>query len=102
MGEVGEVRCCCYCYWVWVGGRVKKDVQYIQRSLGALGRKVVRVWDGAGRCNGQTRSERCFLIEMDRPVKRTENQQTDIMRPRDLACRWTDSLLLASGKAGKR
>ena len=29
---------------------------------------VVRVWDGAGRCNRRARGERCFLIEMDRAV----------------------------------
>ena len=72
--EVGEVCCCCCYYYyctVWVGGWKREEGFAVQRSLGALGRKVVRVWDGAGRCNG-------LLIEMGRAVvERMEKEQTD-------------------------
>jgi hypothetical protein len=70
---------------------------YIQRSLGAMGRNVVRVWDGAGRCNGRrTLSERCYLVEMGRAVERrrwTTDTHHETTRP---------GLRTDSGSAGKR
>jgi hypothetical protein len=74
---------------------------YIQRSLGAMGRNVVRVWDGAGRCNGRrTHGERCFLIGMGRAVD--EKTADDRHTSRDHETGPADRLWQCWQKAGKR